>query len=93
MRGKEKERYDSLWFQEMSHRRTFITCTETEREARKGMMMTAYYCKREWGPRRLGLRPRPRGGFAANMLLGTPPQTPLGSAPDPAEGSRPQTPC
>ncbi len=30
--------------------------------------------------RRLGLRPKPRGGFAARMLLGAPPQTPLGAA-------------
>ncbi len=28
------------------------------------------------GPRRLGLCPKPRGGFAARMLLGAPPQPP-----------------
>ncbi len=28
------------------------------------------------GPRRLGIRPKPRGGFAARMLLGAPPPDP-----------------
>ncbi len=42
--------------------------------------------RQEWGaggPRRLGLRPKPRDGFAARMLLGAPPHPPLG-APAPA---------
>ncbi len=41
------------------------------------------------GPRRLGLRPKPQGGFATRMLLGAPPQTPLGAAaPNPLLNSR-----
>ncbi len=31
----------------------------------------------------MGLRPKPRGGFATRMLLGAPPRTPLGLGPKP----------
>ncbi len=40
----------------------------------------------------MGLRPKPRGGFAARANLGAPPQTPVGAPPQTPLGAPPQTP-